>query len=105
MAKITVYGSVWSSDPGIVNHSDYKGSIDVAEVTPDKNLKSIVDDSWWRSSVAYKFAPLYLKEVREDGALFRYGEREVFAPFGKTQFLEEVGLSYAYGSVAVRIDI
>ena len=30
MAKITVYGSVWSSDPGIV------------------------DDQWWRADVGYK---------------------------------------------------
>ena len=104
MAKITVYGSVWSSDPGIVNHSDYKGSIDVAEVTPDKNLKSIVDDQWWREDVAYKFCALYLKELRPDGAVFTYGKTEKFAPFGKTTFLEEVGLSYAYGSLSVRID-
>ena len=104
MAKITVYGSVWSSDPGIVNHSDYQGSIDAADVTPEKDLVNIVTDKWFREDVAYKFAALRLKELREDGAVFTYGINEVFAPFGKTTFLHEVGLSYAYGSISVRID-
>jgi len=104
MAKITVYASVWSSDPGIVNVSSYEGSIDAADVQPEQNLKSIVTSQWWREDVAYKFAPLHLKELRSDGAVFTYGQREVVVPFGKTQFLEEVGLSYAYGDIAVRID-
>ena len=104
MAKITVYASVWSSDPGIVNMSSYEGSIDAADVQSEQNLKSIVTSQWWREDVAYKFAPLYLKELREDGAVFTYGLREVVVPFGKTQSLEEVGLSYAYGDIAVRID-
>lgn len=104
MAKITVYGSVWSSDPGIVNHSDYQGSIDVAEVKPDKDLVNIITDKWFREDVAYKFAALRLKELRPDGAVFTYGITEKFAPFGKTIFLHEVGLSYAYGSISVRID-
>ena len=104
MAKITVYASVWSSDPGIVNCSSYEGSIDAADVQPDRNLKSIVTSQWWREDVAYKFAPLHLKELRPDGAVFTYGQREVEVPFAKTQFLEEVGLSYAYGDIAVRID-
>ena len=104
MAKITVYGSVWSSDPGIVNHSDYQGSIDVAQVTPEKDLVNIVTDKWFREDVAYKFAALHLKELRPDGALFNYGITEKFAPFGQTTFLHEVGLSYAYGSLSVRID-
>lgn len=104
MAKIIVYGSVWSSDPGIVNHSGYEGSIDVAEVTPDMDLVNIVTDKWFREDVAYKFAALRLKEMRSDGAVFTYGKTEKFAPFGKTTFLEEVGLSYAYGSLSVKID-
>ena len=44
MAKITVYSSVWSSDPGIVNRSEYEGSIDVADLNPDRDLKNIVED-------------------------------------------------------------
>lgn len=104
MAKITVYGSVWSSDPGIVNHSSYDGSIDVSQVTPDKDLVNIITDKWFREDVAYKFASLYLKELRPDGAVFTYGKTEKIAPFGKTTFLDEVGLSYAYGGLSVRID-
>ena len=104
MAKIRVYGSVWSSDPGIVNRSEYEGSIDVAEVKPDMNLKNIVTDKWWREDVAYKFSPLYLKELRSDGAVFTYGKTEIFAPFGKHTFIAEVGLSYAYGALSVKVD-
>ena len=104
MAKITVYGSVWSSDPGIVNHSSYKGSIDVVDVKPDQDLTNIVDDQWWRADVGYKFAALYLKELRPDGAVFTYGKTEVFAPFGQTTSIAEVGLSYAYGGLDVRVE-
>ena len=105
MAKITVYGSVWSSDPGIVNHSSYEGSIDVADIKPDQDLTNIVDDQWWRADVGYKFAALYLKEMRPDGAVFTYGKNEVFAPFGKTTSIAEVGLSYAYGDLAVKVQV
>ena len=104
MAKITVYGGVWSSDPGIVNHSDYEGSIDVADVKPDQDLTNIVDSKWWREDVGYKFCALYLKEMRPDGAVFTYGKTELFAPFGETTFIKEVGLSYASGSLSVRVD-
>ena len=104
MAKITVYGAVWSSDPGIVNHSDYQGSIDAADVTSDMDLKNIVEDKWWREDVAYKFCSLYLKELRADGALFTYRKAEIFVPFGTSKFLEEVGLSYAYGRLDVGVE-
>ena len=104
MAKITVYGSVMSSDPGIVNRSEYEGSIDMTDVKPDQDLTNIITDRWWREDVGYKFCALCLKELRSDGAIFTYGKTDVFAPFGKTKFIEEVGLSYAYGTLAVRID-
>lgn len=104
MAKITVCGSVWSSDPGIVNSSSYEGSIDVADVKPDMDLTNIVDDKWWREDVGYKFAALRLKELRPDGAVFSYGKTEVLAPYGKMKFLEQVGLSYAYGDLAVFVE-
>lgn len=104
MAKITVYGSVWSSDPGIVNHSDYQGSIDVADVKPEQDLTNIVDDKWWREDVGYKFAALRLKELRPDGVVFTYGQTEIFAPFGQTTFIQELGLSYAYGSLSVKVE-
>jgi hypothetical protein len=103
MAKITVYGSVWTSDPGVVNRSIYEGTIDVADVKPDRDLTNIVDDQWWRADVGYKFAALYFKELRADGAVFTYGTNEVIAPFGKTTFIAEVGLSYAYGGLSVKV--
>jgi hypothetical protein len=103
MAKIFVYGSVWSSDPGIVNRSDYQGSIDVAEVTPDMDLTDVITDKWWRGDVAYKFCALRMKELRSDGILFTYGKTEVFVPFGGSKFLEEVGLSYAYGRLSISL--
>lgn len=104
MAKITVHGSVWSSDPGIVNSSSYEGSINVADVKPGQDLTNIITDKWFREDVGYKFAALYLKELRPDGAVFTYGKTDKFSRFGQTTFLEEVGLSYAYGSLSVRID-
>lgn len=104
MAKITVYSSVWSSDPGIVNRSEYEGSIDVADLNPDRDLKNIVEDRWWREDVAYKFASLRLKDLRSDGATFTYGKTEIFAPFGKHTFIAEVGLSYAYAALSLTID-
>ena len=76
----------------------------MAQVTPEKDLVNIVTDKWFREDVGYKFAALHLKELRPDGALFTYGITEKFAPFGQTTFLHEVGLSYAYGSLSVRID-
>ena len=64
-----------------------------------------MDDQWWRTDVGYKFAALYLKEMRPDGAVFTYGKTEVFAPFGKTTSIAEVGLSYAYGGLAVKVQV
>jgi len=90
-------------DPGIVHTSSCEGSIDAAEVTPDMNLKNLLP-AWWRSDVAGKIDPLYLAELKEDGAVFRYAAREFFVPFGDGRRVDKVGLSYAYGELHVSIE-
>ncbi len=104
MAKITVTGYVVSSDPGIRNISSYEGSVDVADIQPEQNIKYIVKDEWWCNVVAGKFSPLYFIELRDEGALLKYGENEVLVKYGEEKRLEEVGLSYAYGELFVKVE-
>lgn len=104
MNKITIHltGYVSAVDPGIVHTSTSEGSIDMADVTPGMNLNTLLED-WWRSDVAGKIAPFYFVEQREDGALFRYGERVFLVEFGNSRRVDEVGLSYAYGGLYVSL--
>ena len=106
MAKITIWGYVTACDPGINNLSSYKGSIDVSDLKPEQDLTVLPDDSWWKSEIAYKFGKLTFVELRPDGALFRYGEREILAPYGadKNKRVDEVGLSYAYAEIYVQVE-
>ena len=100
---VEVYGYEVSSDPGIQHITSYKGSIDVADIRPDMDIESVIEDSWWRGSISPKFKKLTFVELREYGALFKYGEREVTVPYGKTVQIDEVGLSYAYGELHVKV--
>jgi hypothetical protein len=43
-------------------------------------------------------------ELRENGAVFRYGDRDIFVEFGKSEKVEEVGLSYDYAELYVGIE-
>lgn len=78
MAKITVTGYEVSCDPGINNITSYKGEIDTKDITPDMDLERVITDPWWRSSIGPKF--------------------------GKSEKVEQVGLSYAYGELYVKIE-
>lgn len=42
--------------------------------------------------------------INKEGALFRYGEREILAEYGKSKKIDEVGLSYAYGELYVQVE-
>ena len=104
MAVVKVTGYEVSSDPGIQNFSSYKGEIDTKDITPDMDLERLITNPWWREAIGPKFAKLTLVELRENGALFHYGERDIFVEFGQSEKIEQVGLSYAYGELYVGIE-
>ena len=104
MAIIKVYGYEVSSDPGIQNFTTYKGEIDMKDVTPDMDIERVITNPWWRSEIGPKFGKLSFVELRPEGALFRYGEREILVAYGKTKKIDEVGLSYAYGELHVQVE-
>lgn len=104
MAVIKVTGYEVSSDPGIQNFTTYKGEIDVKDVTPDMDIERVITNPWWRSEIGPKFSKLSFVELRPEGALFRYGEREILAEYGKSKKIDEVGLSYAYGELYVQVE-
>ena len=103
MAIIKVYGNEVSSDPGIRNFTTYEGQIDVKDVTPDMDIERVITNPWWRSEIGPKFGKLTFIELRPEGALFKYGEREILAEYGKAKQIDEVGLSYAYGELYVKV--
>ena len=104
MAKVTVTGYEISCDPGIQNITPYSGSIDVKDIEPDMDVEKVIDNPWWRGSIACKFKKLTFVELRENGAVFHYGDRNIFVEFGKSEKVEEVGLSYAYAELYVGIE-
>ena len=104
MAKITVTGYEISCDPGINNITSYKGEIDVNDIQPDMDLEKVITNSWWRSSIGPKFGKLTFVELRDNGARFHYGVNDFFVEFGKSEKLEEVGLSYAYAELYVKVE-
>ena len=104
MAKVTVTGYEISCDPGINNITSYKGEIDTKDITPDIDLARVITDPWWREAIGPKFKKLTFVEQRDNGALFHYGENDFFVEFGKSEKVEQVGLSYAYGELFVKIE-
>ena len=104
MAKVTVTGYEISCDPGINNITSYKGEIDTKDITPDIDLERVITDPWWREAIGPKFGKLTFVEQRDNGALFHYGENDFFVEFGKSEKVEQVGLSYAYGELFVKIE-
>ena len=103
MATIKVTGYEVSCDPGIQNFTTYKGEIDVKDITPDMDIEKVITNPWWRSEIGPKFGKLTFVELRPEGALFQYGEREILAEYGKSKKIDEVGLSYAYGELWVEV--
>ena len=104
MAVVKVTGYEVSCDPGIQNISSYKGEVDTKDITLDMDLERLISDSWWREAIGPKFKKLTFVELRENGALFHYGENDFFVEFGKNAKVEQVGLSYAYGELYVGIE-
>ncbi len=104
MAKVTVTGYEISCDPGINNITSYKGEIDTKDITPDMDLERVITDPWWREAIGPKFKKLTFVKQRDNGALFHYGENDFFVEFGKSEKVEQVGLSYAYGELFVKIE-
>ena len=104
MAVIKVTGYEVSCDPGIQNISSYKGEIDVKDVTPDMDIERVITDPWWREAIGPKFKKLTFVELRDNGALFHYGDNDIFVEFGKSEKVDQVGLSYAYGELYVQIE-
>ena len=104
MAIIKVTGYEVSSDPGIQNFTTYKGEIDVKDVTPDMDIERVITNPWWRSEIGPKFGKLSFVELRPEGALFRYGEREILVEYGQSKQIDKVGLSYAYGELHVNVE-
>ena len=103
MAVIKLQGYEVSSDPGIQNFTSYRGQIDVKDITPDMDIERVITNPWWRSEIGPKFSKLTFVELRPEGALFRYGEQEILAEYGKSKKIDEVGLSYAYGELYVEV--
>lgn len=104
MAKVTVKGYEISCDPGIQNITSYSGEIDVKDIRPDMDIEKVITDPWWRDAIAHKFGKLTFVELRDTGALFHYGENDIFVEFGKGEKVAEVGLSYAYAELYVNIE-
>lgn len=101
---ISVTGYITACDPGCNHTSSYHGSKTLPELKPGDELTAMIDDKWWHSSVGHKFAPLYLVEVRPDGALLRYGKQDIFVPSDGSKKLDEIPLDYAYGDLYVNVD-
>ena len=104
MAVVKVTGYEVSCDPGIQNISSYKGEIDTKDITPDMDLERVITNPWWREAIGPKFKKLIFVELRENGALFHYGDRDIFVEFGKSEKVDQVGLSYAYGELYVSVE-
>ena len=104
MAVVKVTGYEVSCDPGIQNISSYKGEIDTKDITPDMDIERIITNPGWREAIGPKFKKLTFVELRENGALFHYGENDFFVEFGKSEKVEQVGLSYAYGELYVSVE-
>ena len=73
------------------------------DVTPDMDIERVITNPWWRSEIGPKFGKLTFVELRPEGALFKYGEREILVEYGKSKRIDEVGLSYAYGELWVEV--
>ena len=104
MAKVIVYGYEIACDPGINNITSYEGEIDVQDIQPDMDIERIITNPWWREAIGPKFKKLTFVELRENGALFHYGDRDIFVEFGKSEEVDKVGLSYAYGELHVKVE-
>ena len=104
MATIKLTGYEISSDPGINNITSYEGKIDVKDIQPDMDIERVITNPWWREAIGPKFKKLTFVELRENGALFHYGENDFFVEFGKSEKVEQVGLSYAYGELYVSVE-
>lgn len=104
MATIKLTGYEISSDPGINNITSYEGKIDVKDIQPDMDIERVITNPWWREAIGPKFKKLTFVELRENGALFHYGDRDIFVEFGKSEKVEQVGLSYAYGELYVSVE-
>ena len=104
MATIKLTGYEISSDPGINNITSYEGEIDVKDIQPDMDIERVITNPWWREAIGPKFKKLTFVELRENGALFHYGDRDIFVEFGKSEKVDQVGLSYAYGELHIKVE-
>ena len=104
MATIKLTGYEISSDPGIQNITSYEGEIDVKDIQPDMDIERVITNPWWREAIGPKFKKLTFVELRENGALFHYGDRDIFVEFGKSEKVDQVGLSYAYGELHIKVE-
>lgn len=100
---IVVSSDVTACDPGCNHISFYKGSIALADVTPDKELTRIVDNEWWQSSINPKYDKLYLLEATPDNARFKYGDREILVEAGKVKAIDKIPLDYAYSELYIEL--
>lgn len=104
MAKITIWGYVTACDPGINHFESYSGTIEVEDIKPDMDLKSIVKNLWWQREISPKFAKLTFKGMHDEGAMFHYGVNDVLVKYGDTKYLYKVGLSYAYAELEIQVE-
>lgn len=104
MATISVWGYVVACDPGCNNISSYHGTIDTADILPDQDLTYVIEDPWWRSSINHRFGKLTFVEQNEEGVILHYGVQDLLVPFNQTKTLEQVGLSYAYAELTVKVE-
>ena len=104
MATIKLTGYEISSDPGINNITSYEGEIDIKDIQPDMDIERVITNPWWREAIGPKFKKLTFVELRENGALFHYGDRDIFVEFGKSEKVDQVGLSYAYGELHIKVE-
>ena len=104
MATIKLTGYEIACDPGINNITSYEGEIDTKDITPDMDIERVITNPWWREAIGPKFKKLTFVELRENGALFHYGDRDIFVEFGKSEKVDQVGLSYAYGELHIKVE-
>lgn len=103
--KITVSSDVTACDPGCNHTTCYSGDARISELSLGQELTgTLIKDKWWRDDIGYRFSKLYLIKVLPEGAVFQYGNQEIFVASEQSVKLETVPLSYAYAELFVRVN-
>ena len=100
---ICVNGYVTACDPGCNNISSYCGYILLNKATVGMNLKTLVSNKWWNSSIAHRFSTLTLKEVNNNSITIEYGTQTLTITQNESKHLDHVPLDYAYADIYIEL--